>query len=511
MYKWIWNFLRITGNPERIRELKERANLDGRVFNFEAFVPVDRSDPQYQTKKGAEEFDLERWQNDHWGTEQNAKDARIKEEESDSIFYMFKSAVTIVLGYRVYAKHKNCQNSPAKVARALKKLYPDLDIDWSCQGPREWSNLDIEFDCYDENGGLLSTWEDPRLEFRNSVTMDRENAEKFKKLYDKDDEWKWFSLSMIIPEPDNDAEEWMDFSRQQRRSYLSREHIWKKNEYPVYDIGPALAAWRYENWGTPSEAMYAVYAEYDENEDCDDDLDDYDLWLLLQQRSLDGQLRHKMFFYTLSFPPLKIYRKMAADGLVFKAKWKSDAYGDWAHGEGQVVDGCFLYEVGPITGSEKWLIKKKDMFRLRNEDSCCCCDKVRIIVKNRKHLDQLLECVKDKIRKIFGSLDKQGYYGLFEIERKDFSIEEKDEVKKFKLNKPFDLNFLDVSRVTDMSGLFNEWSRGLSRGSNKIDFKLDISQWDVSNVTKMASMFDDCDNVDFGDLSKWDRSKVTDC
>ncbi len=58
-----------------------------------------------------------------------------------------------------------------------------------------------------------------------------------------------------------------------------------------------------------------------------------------------------------------------------------------------------------------------------------------------------------------------------------------------------------------MSGLFVNWANTLF----KCKIKLDISQWDVSNVTKMAHMFKGCDDVDFGDLSKWDRSKVTDC
>ena len=215
-------------------------------------------------------------------------------------------------------------------------------------------------------------------------------------------------------------------------------------------------------------------------------------------------------FYTLSFPPFKIYRKMAADGLVFKATWKSDAYGYWAYGEGQVVDGCFRYECGPITGFEKRLIMNTDVFRLRNRDCGVSYfyDGVGIIVKNRKHLDQLLECVLDKFGEISDSLNNQGSYGIDEIGREDFSIEETEYgIKYFKLNKTLDLNFLDVSRVTDMSGLFKHWNMPL----RNIYAKLDISKWDVSNVTKMAYMFDGCEHVDFGDLSKWDRSKVTDC
>ena len=502
MYKWIWNFLRITGNPERIQELKERANLDGLIFNFKAFVPVkEHTLKRHLTDEDVEKLDLVR-RDDLWGTEQNAKDARIKEEEPDSIFYMFKTAVKI-LANGPDGEYKNFQNSPAKVARALKKLYPDLDIDWSCQGPREWSNLDIEFDYYDENGGLLDTWEDSRLVFQNTVTMDRENAEKFKKLYDKDDEWNWFSLAMIIPEPDNNAEEWMDYTDLE------------KGEIQKDDIGPALAAWRYENWGTPSEAMDSV-----EN--------GYSLPYLFKKRikkRRDFNLsENKIFrFNTLSFPPFKIYRKMAADGLVFKVEWVSGAYGYWAGGEGQVVDGCFLYEGGLINKFEKELIEKKDVFRLGDEYSPYeRYDGEQIIVRNRKHLDQLLECVCARICDICESVvfndddfvDVSMKFGLmpddysYEVKWKRYGNVTRKNRCNVKINKPFNLNFLDVSRVTDMSGLFKGcWLRSV----HDVKIKLDISQWDVSNVTKMANMFDGCDDVDFGDLSRWDRSKVTDC
>ena len=110
----------------------------------------------------------------------------------------------------------------------------------------------------------------------------------------------------------------------------------------------------------------------------------------------------------------------------------------------------------------------------------------------------------------------------------------KEELKKIIENRirtegsECDLNDIDVSDITDMSGLFygkgfnfyehifngnvSKWDvsnvtnmRGMFEGSN---FTGDISKWDVSNVTNMSSMFSDSQFT--GDISKWKVSKVTD-
>ena len=59
------------------------------------------------------------------------------------------------------------------------------------------------------------------------------------------------------------------------------------------------------------------------------------------------------------------------------------------------------------------------------------------------------------------------------------------------------LNDIDVSKITDMSGLFYQ----------EFPHNIDISEWDVSNVEDMSNMFWTCNSFDC-DLSKWDVRNV---
>ena len=66
-------------------------------------------------------------------------------------------------------------------------------------------------------------------------------------------------------------------------------------------------------------------------------------------------------------------------------------------------------------------------------------------------------------------------------------------------DKNANLNDIDVSKITNMTGLF----KGLE------PINIDISEWDVSNVEDMSYMFFNCENFNC-DLSNWDVSNVED-
>ena len=68
-----------------------------------------------------------------------------------------------------------------------------------------------------------------------------------------------------------------------------------------------------------------------------------------------------------------------------------------------------------------------------------------------------------------------------------------------------DLSNLDVSKVTNMSNLFNNFD--FEKAKKK--YNIDITKWNVRNVTDMSSMFKDCKTFN-QDLNKWNVSNVTD-
>lgn len=309
MANWVWNYLKVSGKPERIKEFKEKANLDGRVFNFEAFVPFDYDDPDYQDLsekhycepiEGHEQFNYKDWMIDHWGTDRNSIEPSITEETDDSIGYSFTTA----------------WQPPSEFLAALEKIYPDLEFfhDYT----REIDDEGAEY--------LLETTEEilsNMLEFANIIKMDDENIEKFKKLYGEGR----LSFSQIIPEVQkNEAdEEWFDNSQQDASIFRD-----EKSE----PIGKTLATWRLDNWGTPSDLLYEKGPSL---------------------QTLEGLLKGEYEFFTRCRPPLGIYKKMAADGLVFEISWRSDDGDLWASGKGVVAKGkfydSFIYNLDAVKDS----------------------------------------------------------------------------------------------------------------------------------------------------------------
>ena len=68
-----------------------------------------------------------------------------------------------------------------------------------------------------------------------------------------------------------------------------------------------------------------------------------------------------------------------------------------------------------------------------------------------------------------------------------------------------DLNFIDTSKITDMSCLFSD---NVLSGFSLSEFCGNISKWNTSNVTDMSYMFCGAENFN-GTLNNWDTSNVT--
>jgi hypothetical protein len=293
--------------------------------------------------------------------------------------------------------------------------------------------------------------------FTNVIKMDDENIEKFKKLYGEGQ----LSFSQIIPEAQKNEsdKEWFDNSLQDA-TYAEL-------------IGKSLAKWRLDHWGTSSDLLYYIKT--------------FSCGEKTSLQTPEGLLKGEHEFFTMCRPPIKIYEKMAADGLVFEISWRSDADDEWAIGKGQVEKGQFQYHIGPMTGRQEKYLRCMAYDFFSTEESSD--DRTTIVAKNREHLDQLIQRIQEYL--------KQGLHALG-----TFSFISEISGNTIILDNAFDLNFIDVSNVTDLSNLFANFDispRPEDGWFCKI--KLDISKWNIPNATKETLLHDN-KRVDLVNLSK---------
>ena len=125
------------------------------------------------------------------------------------------------------------------------------------------------------------------------------------------------------------------------------------------------------------------------------------------------------------------------------------------------------------------------------------------------------------IKKNRNVIKKNYNYNYFPKTREE--LKEIIEQRIFQEGNEVDLNDIDVSNITDMSGLFefldfngdiSQWNVSKVKNmrlmfSESKSFNQDISDWNVSNVIDMSFMFNNC--IKFNqDISKWDVSNTVD-
>ena len=137
-------------------------------------------------------------------------------------------------------------------------------------------------------------------------------------------------------------------------------------------------------------------------------------------------------------------------------------------------------------------------------------------------MKQLNQYLTEKFKINSKNVDKHNYYP------KDID-ELKELIRKLvkERGENADLNDIDVSEITNMSGAFDDnrlivaniniskWNVSNVTNMEKMfagqfRFDCDLSEWDVSNVTNMKKMFNSCLSFHGKGLENWNVSKVKD-
>ena len=181
-----------------------------------------------------------------------------------------------------------------------------------------------------------------------------------------------------------------------------------------------------------------------------------------------------------------------SDSINFELKVETafvdDIVSNWTHLHGEIMYQALL------TDATQCELAKKLGTSQQNICKRLCCAKEKLV---RLYLNRFYSLILDKEKETFNFVNNVKNSNKFRPKTKD---ELRKLIKKeLKRQGPdADLNFIDTSKITDMSELFE----GLYVGNIKID------KWDVSNVTNMSNMFRY--NPEFNaDLSNWNVSKVT--